>query len=355
MPVMEYFLGVLAAALLGAGFVLQQDAAQQAPRAHFLRLQFLGDLLRRPRWLGGLVAMVAGDLLSGWVIGHMVLSLAEPLLATSLLFALIFAGPLSGQAVHKAEVAGALILVAGVTALSLARSVRSPQVHVGSPAYWPFAATAVAFLAFAFAELGRRRPGHQQAILTGISAGLIFGIADALTRRTVQIIDTGHPATLLTSWPAYSLIAVTLVGLWLMQSAFNAAPLHTSLPGITAAEPVAGIVLGIVVFGDSIRVSAGLILLEASGLITLLIGVILVARSPALSRRHRSRPPPGLRCMQRGRWQPPDRGVSGGEEESVMGVAKKAKHKAKAAKSKTKKDAGKVKHKGKKARNAAKH
>ena len=72
---------------------------------------------------------------------------------------------------------------------------------------------------------------------------------------------------------------------------FNVAPLYTSLPGITAAEPVAGIVLGIVVFGDSIRVSPGLILLEASGLIALLIGVILVARSPALSRRHRSRPP----------------------------------------------------------------
>ena len=62
-----------------------------------------------------------------------------------------------------------------------------------------------------------------------------------------------------------------------------------------------------------------------------------------------------MSCVQRGRWQPPDRGVSGGEEESVMGVAKKAKHEAKAAKSKPKKGAGKVKHKGKKVKNAAKH
>jgi uncharacterized membrane protein HdeD (DUF308 family) len=54
---------------------------------------------------------------------------------------------------------------------------------------------------------------------------------------------------------------------------------------------VAGIVLGMVVFGDSIRLSPGLILLGASGLIALLIGVILVARSPALSRRRRSLPP----------------------------------------------------------------
>ena len=41
--------------------------------------------------------------------------------------------------------------------------------------------------------------------------------------------------------------------------------LHTSLRGITAAEPVAGIVLGMVCFGDSIRVSLGLILPGASG------------------------------------------------------------------------------------------
>jgi hypothetical protein len=59
--------------------------------------------------------------------------------------------------------------------------------------------------------------------------------------------------------------------------------------------------------------------------------------------------------MQRGRCQPLDRGVPGDGEEPDMGVAKKAKHKAKAAKRKTKKDAGKVKHKGKKAKNAAKH
>jgi hypothetical protein len=45
------------------------------------------------------------------------------------------------------------------------------------------------------------------------------------------------------------------------------------------AIPVAGIVLGMVVFGASIRVCPGLILLGGSGLIALLIGVILVARS----------------------------------------------------------------------------
>ena len=126
--------------------------------------------------------------------------------------------------------------------------------------------------------------------LTGISAGLVFGIADALTRRTVQLLDTGHLSVVLTSWPGYSLIAVSLVGIWLMESAFNAAPLHISLPGITAAEPVSGIVLGIVVFRDSVHVSPGTLALQAAGLVALLIGVIMVARSPALARLRALRP-----------------------------------------------------------------
>jgi hypothetical protein len=309
----EYVISVVAAGLLGVGFVLQQDAAQQAPKAYFLRIQLLADLLRRPRWLAGLITMVAGELLSGWVVGHMVLSLAEPLLATSLLFALLLAGPLSGQAVHKTEVAGALILMGGVTALSLARNVRSPQVYVGSYAYWPFAGAAVVFLAFVIAELGRRRSAGQRAILTGTSAGLVFGIADALTRRTVQILDTGHFAALLTSWPGYSLIAVSLIALWLMESAFNAAPLHISLPGITAAEPISGIVLGVVVFRDSVDVSAGAIALEAGGLVALLVGVIMVSRSPALARLrrlHSPRPDPPGPAPQQGAG--PADAVSGG-------------------------------------------
>lgn len=314
---MYYLLSVVAAALLGAGYVLQQDAARQAPSALFLRVKLLADLLRRPRWLAGLAAMVAGELLSAWVIGHLVLSLAEPLLATSLLFALALAGPLSGQAVHKTEVAGALILMAGVTALSVARSVRSAQVYVGSYSYWPFAGAAVLFLAALLAELGRRRPADQRAILTGTSAGLVFGIGDALTRRTIQILDTGHPGVLLTSWPGYALIAVSLAGIWLMESAFNAAPLHTSLPGITAAEPASGILLGIVVFRDSVHVSPGTITLEASGLVALFVGVIMVARAPALARL-RGRHPLRSRTASRAAHQGAAPAAETGQPEPVV-------------------------------------
>jgi hypothetical protein len=68
-----------------------------------------------------------------------------------------------------------------------------------------------------------------------------------------------------------------------MESAFNAAPLHASLPAITAAESVAGMVLGVVVFGDVIHVSPAMLALQGAGLAALVLGVVLVARAPVLS------------------------------------------------------------------------
>ena len=170
----------------------------------------------------------------------------------------------------------------GVTALSVARTVSSQGGRFGSFAYWPTAA-GIGALAWLLVMAGRRRSGQQRATLTGCGTGLVFGIADALTRRAVQIASADSFAAVLTSWPGYCLVAASLIGLWLMESSFNAAPLHASLPAITAAEPPGGIALGVVVFGDRVQVSAGMIVLQAAGLAAIVAGVIMVARAPALS------------------------------------------------------------------------
>jgi drug/metabolite transporter (DMT)-like permease len=273
---------LIAAVLLGAGFVLQQHVAERATNTSFLRLALIADLLRQRRWLAGLAVMIAGELASAWSVSHLTLSVVEPLLTTSLLFALALAIPLSGQRLRATELVGVLILGGGVAALSVARTASSPAESFGSPSGW-FAAAAVAVAACGFVQPGRRRSGAARATLTGTAACLVFGISDALTRQTVHIMNA-HPFTaLLTSWPGYSLIGTSLVGLWLMEWAFNAAPLHASLPAISAAEPTAGILLGILVFGDAIRISPAMIAVQAAGLAALVLGVVLVARAPALT------------------------------------------------------------------------
>ena len=109
----------------------------------------------------------------------------------------------------------------------------------------------------------------------------MFGIQDALTRQTLESIQYTSWTVLFSTWSAYALVGAGIVGIWLMQNAFSAGPLHWSLPTIAAGEPVAGIALGILVFGDRIQISAGELAIEAGGIAALIVGVVAVARSSA--------------------------------------------------------------------------
>jgi drug/metabolite transporter (DMT)-like permease len=302
---------LVAAMLTGSGFVLQQHAAEQVQDAEFLHLGLIARLVHNRRWLTGIVVMAAGYLVQAWTLGHLTLSVTEPLLTTNLIFALVLAVPLSKQPLRRTEIVGAVLLTAGVAALSLTRSVKAPSESFGSTSHWP-AAAAIALIAAFLVHLGRKRSGVVRATLTGIAAGLVLGIADAFTRRSVQIIDGRHPFHLLLHWPGYATVVASIIALWLVQNAFNAAPLHASLPAVTAAEPTAGIVLGVLVFGDKVHITPLLVAVQVAGAIALVVGVILVARAPVFSNlRLRELPLAALERLQHPPPIPDSRAGSG--------------------------------------------
>ncbi len=269
---------VIAAMLLGVGFVLQQHAAAKLP-CSYLHLRLIAQLLRQRIWLGGIAVMVVGQALSAWGLGHLSLTVSEPLLATNLIFALLLAAPISGEVPRRTELVGAVLLCTGVAALSASRSVRALSETFGSFSHWP-AAAIIAGVAAALAIAGRGGPRKLRATLTGAGGGLLLGIADALTRRSVEILDGHGLGTLVTTWPGYAVIGTAAIGLWLVQSAFSAGPLHASLPAITAAEPLAGMTLGVLVFGDIVHVTPWLLALQAAGIAAMIAGTVLVARAP---------------------------------------------------------------------------
>jgi hypothetical protein len=280
---LDYGLTLLAALLIGTGFVFQQNAAAREPASRFLSLRLMADLLRTPRWLIGIVCMIGGQILSAWSIGHLELSFVEPLLTTNLIFALVLAVPLSGASIRFWEIVGAAVLCAGVALLSASRSVKPIGLSIGSFSHWP-AAAAIAAVAFISVQAGRRRPpGRTRAMLTGTGAGLVFGIQDALTRQTLEILQSSGISALFTTWAPYALVGAGAIGIWLMQSAFSAGSLQVSLPAISAGEPLVGILLGVVVFGDRVQVSPVMLAIQATGVVALVLGVILVGRAPALT------------------------------------------------------------------------
>ncbi|MDX3454881.1 DMT family transporter [Streptomyces sp. ME02-8801-2C] len=281
MSVLVLTLAVSAACCLGLGFVLQQNAARQAPLSDFLSPRLLLDLMRVPRWLGGIGLMVAGMVLGAVALSQGEVSLVEPLLATNLLFALALSRRQTKQPLGRQGWAGLLLLAGGVTAFIVAGEPRGGTAVTDPVRHWLIIGTMVglALLLTTYAKRSRLSAGP---VLLALAAGLLYGVQDALTRVSGQRFSEGGLSHLLTGWQPYAVLFLGLTGLILVQSAFETAPLRMSLPALTAAQPLAGIVCGVGFLGDRLRTDTGALAWEAAGLAAVVVGIVLLGLHPAM-------------------------------------------------------------------------
>ncbi|WP_052864218.1 DMT family transporter [Streptomyces niger] len=278
---MLYLYGVLAACLLGLGFVLQQHAARRAPLSDMLSFRLLLDLVKMPLWLAGIGCMVAGQIFSVLALSRGDLSRVEPLLATNLLFAMVLARWLSGERLGLSGWAGVLLLSGGVAAFIIAGSPHSGPDDTGTLRHW-LVFGGVLGIALLLVLTARHLKLVKEPPLLAAAAGVLYGLQDALTRVSSSIAEEDGLARMLVSWEPYVIVALAVTGLLLVQSAFEAGPLRMSLPALTAAEPLAGIACGIGFLGDRIRVTPGALAGEFAGLAAVVTGVFLLGRHPAM-------------------------------------------------------------------------
>jgi drug/metabolite transporter (DMT)-like permease len=291
-----YVFGLLAACLLGFGFVLQQHAAVRAPLSDMLSFRLLLDLVRMPLWLGGIGCMVVGQVLGALALANGDLSRVEPLLATNLLFAMALARWFSDERLGWSGWSGVTALSGGVAAFIAAGEPHSGSGAVGPLRHW-LVFSAVVLVAGLLVLVAQHLPLLRRPPLFATAAGVLYGVQDALTRVSGSIVGDSGIGGLLLSWQPYALVALAVVGLLLVQSAFEAGPLRLSLPALSAAEPVSGIVCGIGFLDDRLNVSPGALAWQAAGLAAVVTGVFLLGRHPAMpsgrpaSARHGSRVP----------------------------------------------------------------
>ncbi|WP_405611107.1 DMT family transporter [Streptomyces sp. NBC_00076] len=283
MSVLVLVLAVSAACCLGFGFVLQQNAARQAPMSDFLSFRLLLDLMRVPRWLGGIGLMVAGMALGAIALGKGEISLVEPLLATNLLFALALSRRQTKQPLGRQGWAGLLLLAGGVTAFIVAGQPRGGNAVTDPLRHWLIIGVMIglALLLTTYAKRSRLSSGP---VLLAVAAGLLYGVQDALTRVSGERFSEGGLVEVLTGWQPYAVLALGVTGLVLVQSAFETAPLRMSLPALTAAQPLAGIVCGVGFLGDRLRTDPGALAWEAAGLAAIVVGIVLLGLHPAMPR-----------------------------------------------------------------------
>ncbi|CAM5230734.1 DMT family transporter [Streptomyces aurantiogriseus] len=281
MSVLVLVLAVSAACCLGFGFVLQQNAAQKAPLGDFLSPRLLLDLMRMPRWLGGMGLMAVGMALGAVALGNGEISLVEPLLATNLLFALALSRHQTKQPLGRQGWAGLLLLAGGVSAFIIAGEPRGGTAIDDPLRHWLIIGVMVG-LALLLTTYGKRSRLSSGPVLLSLAAGLLYGVQDALTRVSGERFSAGGLVEVLTGWQPYAVLALGVTGLVLVQSAFETAPLRMSLPALTAAQPLAGIICGVGFLGDRLRTDAGALAWEAAGLAAVVAGIVLLGLHPAM-------------------------------------------------------------------------
>ena len=283
MSVLVLALSVSAAFCLGTGFVLQQTAAQQAPLSDFPSFRLLLDLAKVPRWLGGLGLMVAGMILSAVALTHGEISLVEPLVATNLLFAMALSRHQTRQPLGRQGWGGLALLAGGVTAFILAGQPRAGSAVTDSVRHWVIIGVMIG-LALLLTTCAKKSRMIIGPVLLAVAAGLLYGVQDALTRVSGERFTLGGFTEFITGWQPYVVVALGVTGLVLVQSAFETAPLRMSLPALTAAQPLAGIVCGVGFLGERLRTDVGALAWQAAGLAAIVLGIVLLGMHPAMPR-----------------------------------------------------------------------
>jgi drug/metabolite transporter (DMT)-like permease len=304
-----YVFGFLSAVLLAVGFVVQQHVASLTPDEERLSPRLLLDLLHRPLWLLGIVSMVAGQIVEALALRQGALTVVEALTATNVLFALPMAAAWRRRRLCRRDWVGAAGIVVGLAAFVVAADPGPARSAVVPLASWVIAGLAVVVAAGVLIALGVRRAAFTQATMFGLGAGVLFGLQDALTQRVLHVpLTVEH---FFGSWVPYSLVAVGAAGLLVAQSAYQAAPLKASLPAINIAEPVTGIGIGAGLFDQGLRVTPVPLTFELLGIVCMMTGLLLVARSDLVSgkRSHHPLRKPGARGEP---GVPPEPGVPSG-------------------------------------------
>ncbi|MEA2382176.1 MAG: hypothetical protein QOH72_2147 [Solirubrobacteraceae bacterium] len=148
-------LAVAAAGCFEAGYVLQALEARETPPAPGPRLALLARLARRRRWLAGIVLSGLGVGLQALALLVAPLSVVQPALALGLVLLLVLAQRVLGERVGHGEVAGAILIAAGVTVVALC----APGRHTGGGSALATGVTMVALGAVAIGpHLARRSP-----------------------------------------------------------------------------------------------------------------------------------------------------------------------------------------------------
>ncbi len=277
--------GLVASVLFNVGVALQALEARSTPPAEGLRVSLLTRLLRRPRWLVGLLLGGLGVVFEVVAFANAPFVVIEPLLAAGLLVLLAIGVKEMGETPGPLTLLGVLAIIAG-TALIAAGAPEHSELHRGPVTVVVVMAALVAVSLVPFALRGGR---FDTAMGANLGSACGFGATNVATKLMADDIGGGHWAQS-AAWVAVAGFAGITATISSM-TALQRRPATTLVPISTAVQTFLPIALEPLFLTENWREAelGGLVLL--AGLVVMIFGTVLVARVRAVSALASAQPP----------------------------------------------------------------
>ena len=237
-------------------------------------------LIRRPMWLAGLALVIVSLSLQATALGLGRLVIIEPVLASSLLFALALAAWADHRRMRPVEWLAALATFAGL-AVFLSVAQPSGGQSTAKPGQLGLAAIAAVVIAVGAGVLSTRLSPLRRALTLGIGGGIAAGVTDALT-KTVAALAGAHQLGDLRRRQALSPDRHRPADLHACSRTATGPPgLAAFLPVFSVLDPAVGSFLGLVLYHEHLGGGPVRIGIEVAAVLAATWGITRLARSTA--------------------------------------------------------------------------
>ncbi len=267
-------LALLSALSYGLAAVLQQRGTLQTPSGENV-IKFVLDIFKKPIWLLGTLLQVVGLGLQVAALNNGSLAVVQSLIALSLVFALPFGVLLTNQRIGRRTIIGALATVLGIVAFVM---IGQPQSTIDeSPLVTLLIAGLVSIVLMVFLTWqGRQRSGATTAALFSTAAGLGFALGAAVLKGSTMLVGDDIQWVMLIP-TVVVLIMAEISALILGQSALKTGFLAPAMAGSNATMLIGSVLLGFIVFQESISGEMHVLGFAIIGLLLATFGVVLLA------------------------------------------------------------------------------
>jgi uncharacterized membrane protein len=268
-------LALLAAFLFALAAALQQKGALGLPEISLRRPASLARLAGRTPWLVGTAALLTGYALQAAALDRGRLTIIQPLLVTTVVFALPLGYVLTHQHVGRREVLGAVVIVLGLALFAIFGDPAGGRENAPG-GEWAIAIAILTALCAVLLVFGGRGGLTARAAVYGTIAGILFGLSAALTKPTLGYLHAGL-GELFTHWEGYALAVAGVLGFVLQQVSLGTGRLAPSVATVSVANPIVGILLGTILLEERLSRPAWHVLVACIGLGLALAGAVVIS------------------------------------------------------------------------------